>query len=276
MKLAIVVSTHTTSFSDVAFAGDFDTNVAQVAEMGYDGVELAVRDPKLVDGHEMLSLLEEHGLEIPILGTGQAWVEERLSLVSPDSKTRAAAIQRVMDHIELAQTLSTMVMLGLIRGPVEEPFTSTRAMSLLVDALRTCAAEAASKGVRLAIEPINRYEADMIHSAHEGLELLEQVGHQNVGLILDTYHMNIEEPSLEGSIQATGDRLFHFHVSDSNRLHPGAGHIDFESIIRALDDTGYRGALSGEFLPNPDPVTAARRCFEHIRPLLDKAGVRHG
>jgi sugar phosphate isomerase/epimerase len=86
-----------------------------------------------------------------------------------------------------------------------------------------------------------------------------------MGLLADTFHMNIEEPSIEGSIRRAGDRIFHFHVADSNRWHPGAGHLDFASILDALYATGYTGFVCGEFLPIPDAETAARRGIAHLR-----------
>lgn len=268
MRLAVVISTHTTSFSDVAFVGDFESNVAQVAQMGYDGVELAIRDPQLVDSNELMSVMQKYGLEVPVIGTGQAWVEERLSFVSNDAKVREAAIERVRSHIQLAAWLDTMVMLGLIRGMIPDGVSQEQAMDRLVGILQECAAVGARQGVRLVVEPINRYEADLIRSAREGLDLLDRVGHDNVGLILDTYHMNIEEPSLEESIRITGDRLFHVHVSDSNRWYPGAGHIDFKGVIAALRDINYQGYVSGEFMPRPDAETAGQKAIEYLRPLV--------
>ena len=122
-------------------------------------------------------------------------------------------------------------------------------MEYLVEAIRTCAAAAAGTGVRFALEPINRYETDLIHTVAEGLELVERVGADNFGLLLDTFHMNIEEPVIEDSIRTCGDRIFHFHVADSNRWYPGAGHLDFRSILETLADTGYDGYVSGEFMP---------------------------
>ncbi len=121
----------------------------------------------------------------------------------------------------------------------------------------------------------NRFEADFIHSARDGLALLERVGYDHVGLILDTFHMNIEEPSIEESMRLVGPRLFHFHLSDSNRWHPGAGHIDFARVVRILADMGYDGFLSGEFMAKPDAETAAQRMIEHMRLLLP-AGERVG
>jgi sugar phosphate isomerase/epimerase len=126
------------------------------------------------------------------------------------------------------------------------------------------------KGVRVALEPLNRYETDLIHTAADGLALVDRVGAVNLGLLMDTFHMNIEEPSIEQSIRACGPHLFHFHVADSNRWHPGAGHLDFASILRTLVDVGYQGYVSGEFLPQPEADTAAQRGLVHLKRVTDE------
>ena len=94
--------------------------------------------------------------------------------------------------------------------------------------------------------------------------LVEKVGADNFGLLLDTFHMNIEESEIETSIETCGDRIFHFHVADSNRWYPGAGHLDFKSILASLLSTGYKGWVSGEFLPEPDADTAAKKGLAHL------------
>ncbi|RPI82196.1 MAG: sugar phosphate isomerase/epimerase, partial [Chloroflexi bacterium] len=96
-------------------------------------------------------------------------------------------------------------------------------------------------------------------------ELIEQVGADNFGLLLDTFHMNIEEPVIEESIRMCGEHIFHFHVADSQRWYPGSGHLDFTTILDALYRTGYNGYVSGEFMPKPDPDTAAKRNIDYLR-----------
>jgi sugar phosphate isomerase/epimerase len=121
--------------------------------------------------------------------------------------------------------------------------------------------------VRIALEPLNRYETSLIARVSEGLDLIAQIGADNMGLLLDTYHMNIEEPIIEDSIRTAGDRIFHFHVADSNRWYPSAGHLDFRSVLDALFETGYQGYVSGEFMPLPDPDTAGERAIAYLRQL---------
>jgi sugar phosphate isomerase/epimerase len=227
MKLAIVLSTHAAQFQAVAFKGELVDNVARIAGWGYDGVELAIRHPGLVDGERLLHVASSHGLEVPAIGTGQAWGEEGLSYTDPDPAVRRMAIERTVAHIPFAARTGAVIIIGLLRGIVRPEVAHEQAMDWLVGALRECCTEAEAHGVRLALEPINRYETSLINRVDQGLDLLEQIGAENMGLLLDTFHMNIEEPSIEESIRACGDRIFHFHVADSNRWHPGAGHLDF-------------------------------------------------
>jgi len=275
MKLSVVLSTHAARFEAATFKGDLAANVARIAGWGYDGVELAVRDPRLVNADDLAGMLAAHGLALPAIGTGQAWGEERLSFTSADPAVRRAAIERIESHIPLAARFDaacgepgrTLVILGLIRGITPAGQSHETSMAYLIEALQECMAAAASAGVRFALEPLNRYETDLIHTVADGLELIERVGASNFGLLLDTFHMNIEEPSIEASIRLAGDRIFHFHVADSNRWYPGAGHIDFRSVLETLSATGYTGFVSGEFLPRPDAATAAGEAIAYLRKL---------
>lgn len=265
LRLSIVLSTHTAQFQAVAFKGDFEANVAKIAGWGYDGVEVAIRDPKLVDADELLATVAAHGLQIPAIGTGQAWGEEGLSYADPDAAIRAAAIERTISHVPLAARTGAVIVIGLLRGIVKPGVDHAQAMVWLVEALQRCCAEAAPHGVRLALEPICRYETTLINNLTEGLDLLERVGAENMGLMPDTFHMNIEESIIEDSIRACGDRVFHFHVADSNRWYPGAGHLDFVSVLDSLFATGYEGYVSGEFMPLPDADTSAQQGIAYLR-----------
>ncbi len=266
--LAIVVSAQPASFEAATFKGDVKENLAFVARLGYEGAELAIRDPRQVDVESLDRFLRAFHLHVPAIGTGQAWSEEGLSLTDPDPETRRAAVQRVMSHIPLAARWNAVIIIGLLRGVVKPGVRPDEARGWLVEALWECTRAAAPHGVRLALEPINRYETTLINTVDEGLALVEDVGASNFGLLLDTFHMNIEEPSIEESIRKAGRHIYHFHVADSNRWYPGAGHLDFPSILSTLAATGYSGYISGEFLPLPDAETAAHRGLLYLRSLM--------
>lgn len=268
MKLSIVLSTQPASFSALAYKGELETNLAKIANLGYDGVELAVRDPKLLDAGHVSRMVEQNGLEVPAIGTGQAYGEEGLSFTHSDATIREHAIERIKSQVDLAVAYSAIVILGLIRGKVETGVQRDQALDWLVEALRECANYASPKNIKLALEPINRYETDLIITVSEGLKLIEKVGADNFGLLLDTFHMNIEEPSIEQSIRNAGNRIFHFHIADSNRWYPGAGHLDFKRIVEVLDNINYAGYLSAEILPLPNPDTCAQETKKTMSGLL--------
>ncbi len=265
MKLSIVLSTQPASFAALAYKGRLQENLAKIQALGYDGVELAVRDPDLLDRAELDRLISEAGLAVPAIGTGQAFGEEGISLTDSRPEIRCRAIDRIRSQIRLAAHWDVAVIIGLIRGKSEPGFPADTKESMLREALRECAAE--NRGIRLAIEPINRYETDLLNTVGSSLHFLDRLAEENVGLLLDTFHMNIEESSIYRSICQAKDRIFHFHLADSNRWHPGAGHLDFRSIVETLGEVGYRGWLSAEILPLPDPDTAAESTMQHMRSL---------
>ncbi len=264
MNLSIVYSTQQTNFQAATFSGDLDANLARIARYGYDGVELAIRDPKLIDMEELEKILKKYSLKVPALGTGQAWGEEGLSFTDPDPNVRQAAIERIQSHIRIAEKFKAVIIIGLVRGILKPGITHPQAMEWLTLAIQQCCAKAKEHGVRLALEPINRYETSLINNVEQGLDLIAKVGVDNFGLLLDTFHMNIEEPQIEESIRLCDQRIFHFHVADSNRWYPGGGHLDFNSILTSLQQTDYTGFVSGEFLPLPDANIAAIKSIEYL------------
>jgi sugar phosphate isomerase/epimerase len=269
MKLSIVLSTHAAKFQAVAYKGDFEENVAKIASYGYDGVEPAVRDPSLVDHDSLISSVTKQGMAIPAIGTGQAWGEEHLSFTDPDPKVRQQAIDRIASHVPLAKKAGAVIIIGLVRGVVQEGVSEAQAREWMFSGFKTCVEIAGKENVRIAFEPLNRYETPLLNTAKESLELIDRVVADNLGLLLDTFHMNIEEPSIKESIKTCGDRIFHFHVADSNRWYPGAGHLDFHKILEVLFSTGYSGFVSGEFMAVPDADVAAQKAIDHLRGLVN-------
>ena len=276
MKLSVVLSVQQARFDAVAFKGNLESNLAKIAGWGYEGVELAIRDPQVVDGEALAALLAAHGLAVPAIGTGQAWGEEHLSYSDPDPVVRQAAIERTKAHVPLACRFNATIIIGLLRGLVQPGVNPAQAIDWTVAALRECCAAAAESGVRIALEPINRYETTLVNNVAQGLELIDRVGADNLGLLFDTFHANIEEPVIDASLVAAGDRLFHVHVADSNRWYPGAGHLDFAHILGVLPRIGYSGFVSGEFMPHPDADTAAQRAIAHLRSLDRDGAPRRG
>ncbi len=266
MQLSIVVSTQATGFSALAYQGSLQPNLRKLKSFGYTGVELAVRDPALLDLPSLEDWLSDSGLSVTAIGTGQAFGEDGLSFTNKDPSIREKAINRIKSQIHLAKQFGAIVIIGLIRGNPDQDVAGEIADRWFLEAMQECAD--VDKNVKLAIEPCNRYEAQMINTAQEGLDFIRTLDRDNVGLLLDTFHMNIEEVSIYNSIKAAGRKLFYVHIADSNRQFPGAGHLDFEKIFDSLKGIGYQGTVSAEILPYPDPDTAAKRVIDNIQPLM--------
>lgn len=265
MNLSIVLSTQPASFSALAYQGKLEENIAKIAELGYAGVELAVRDPSLLDLKALEAVVNTNNLVVPAIGTGQAYGEEGLSVTSTDQSIRDRAIERLHSQAVLAAGFKAVVILGLIRGRAGSKEAEGPAHDLLVEAIKVVAGKATQ--VKFALEPINRYETDLINTVAAGLSLVDDVGLDNFGLLLDTFHMNIEEKDIAASIRDAGDKLFHLHIADSNRWYPGGGHTDFAAIVEALDHIDYKAFISAEIMPLPDSDTAAAKTIEFMRSI---------
>jgi len=265
MKLSMAVSTPDAKFSALALKGPYDDIFSLLHECGYEGAELAVRDPARLDLEELERLLNRYNLVVPAVGTGRAFGEDGLSFSSENETVRRAAVERIISHIDLCARLKALVIIGLIVGNAP---AGKATENYAAGCLRECADYAAGRGVTLVVEPINRYETGFITSVDICMDFLEKVGSPSCRILFDTFHANIEEPSIVGSIMKAGSLIGHVHVADSNRKHPGAGHTDFRAIVEALDKIGYTGFLSAEILPLPDPEAAARNNARFMKNLL--------
>jgi D-psicose/D-tagatose/L-ribulose 3-epimerase len=134
-----------------------------------------------------------------------------------------------------------------------------------VAGLRTTAAYAAKKGVKLAVEPLNRFETDLVNTVEQGLRLIEDVGGNNLGLLLDTFHMNIEEKDIPSAIRRAGGHIVEFHACSNDRGTPGEDHLPWRDIALALRQARYQGPIVIEaFTPE---IREVARAVSIWRPL---------
>jgi sugar phosphate isomerase/epimerase len=272
MKLALATPTPEVEIPiPVALlSGTFAERLRKAAYLGYDGVELMVVRPDELDVDDIRTQVSSARLEVAAIATGAIYLVDKLTLLASDPETSRRAATRLHALIDLAAALDApIITVGSFRGQLAWA-GDPEARATLVDTLRAAAEKAIEQGVRLALEPLNRYESDIVNNASQGLALIEEVGHSHLGLLLDTYHANIEESSLTDPFRRAmaAGRLWHVHLGDSNRLPPGRGHIDFPGIVATLREIGYQGYLSAELLARPDPDTAAAATIEHMRQLV--------
>jgi sugar phosphate isomerase/epimerase len=269
MKLSLALTPAPTVFSPLLYAGRIWQGLERLAALGYEGAELNLRDPQSEDRDRLLASARALGLQIVSLGTGQAYLVDGLSLAAGDPAVRERLYGRLQAQIDFAAQAGAQVVLGSVRGRLTGDEVERRGQyDGAVGLLRRVADYAAPRGVTVTVEPINRYESNFLNTVDETLAFLADVDRPGVKLLLDTFHMNIEEADMAAAIRRAGPRLSHVHLVDSNRRAPGMGHIDFAPLLAALRAIGYDGYLSGEFLPLPDDETAAAANIAYVRGLL--------
>ena len=270
IKTSLALSPTPADFAPLLFAGDMFLGMQVAAQLGYDGVELNLRDSEQLDQDEILKKVNNLGLEVSAFGTGQSYFHDKLSLADTDEEVQSRVRKRLRGHIRFASKLGAQVVLGSIRGVLDAQSDETRTAGyrVAVDAVQELAAFAFQLNVSLFVEPINRYETNFLNTVDETLEFIKAVGQPNVGLLADTFHMNIEERNMGESLQKAGGLLWHVHFADSNRYAPGMGHIDFASLVGVLKQMGFSGYTSAEIVPVPDSRVAAKRWLETVSPLL--------
>jgi len=269
MKTGLIICGPDVAYGPLALlSGTFEEKAAKAARLGYDGVELMVRDPAGLDWPAVKATLDANGLGVAQIVTGELFGADGLGLITSDDDLHRRTVDRLKTIVDLAAYLDTIVNIGRSRGRLDWLDAHERTWDVAMSKLREVVVYAAERGVRIAIEPINRYEADFIHSTADGLRMIADLGYDNLGLMLDVYHMNIEDPSIEASLASAGDRLWHVHIADSNRCYPGSGHLPFDAIFATLRKMGYEGYVSAEILPQPDPDAAAERTIAFLRQQL--------
>lgn len=241
---------------------------AAAAKHGYDSVELFFPGPDFISVEEVKALAAEHNLGIAAVGTGAGMVKHGLSLTDEDSSKREAALDFIVKMIDFGGQLGAPAILGSMQGKWGGQVSRDLALTWLADALKVAGAAAAKHGVPFIYEPLNRYETNLINHLAEGARYLEDNNLENVVLLADLFHMNIEESNVAQAIIDAGKHTGHVHFADSNRNAMGMGHTDPAPIIAALKQVGYDGYLSAEVFPKPDADACAAQEIKAIKEAL--------
>lgn len=241
---------------------ELDISIPKAKALGFDGVELFTASADAVNPKTLSLLLEEHNLALSAVGTGAGKVLHNLSLTSPEESTRQKAINYISDMIDFGGPFGAPAIIGSMQGTVEKGGNREQAMLWLAEGLEILGQKAATHGVKLIYELLNRYEANLINRLEEGVELIRSLNCDNVTLLADLFHMNIEEVSLPDALKKAGRYIGYIHFADSNRRPAGMGHTDLDAIARALKEINYSGYISAEALPYPDPDRAAQQTID--------------
>lgn len=273
IKIASMVGTPDLEKPTLApYQGDLPKAFAKLAALGYDGVELMIKNPARLHGGNIRRWLKENNLQLAQICTGHVFGEDHLGLVSSAGEISREGMQRLKEFVDFAATYfepGLPINIGRSRG-LGDPDQPQKSLQAFAEAFRELADYAYLRGVRLTLEPITATIVNFIHTTQEGLAMCRRVHRPNFGLMLDVYHMNIEDVDIYQSFREAKDYCWLIHFCDNNRHWPGSAHLDFKKIIGTLQEIEYEGFVSLEMLPWPDPDTSAKAAIEHLRRFIPK------
>lgn len=224
-----------------------------IKELGFDFVELLMPEPEdRLDLGDVRRALVESGLGVVLA----ARINAGRSIVSADADVQEGGIDYLRSCIDTAVKIGAEIVGGPLYGgplvfagkapePVEDAERQAR-FERCIEHLGALSDMAAKAGVRLALEPLNRFETDIISTVGQAIEVIDAVQSPALGLLLDSFHMNIEESSIADAIRLAGQRIIHFQANENHRGFPGTGHMPWSDICRALHEVGYSGPVSLE------------------------------
>jgi D-psicose/D-tagatose/L-ribulose 3-epimerase len=253
---------------------------AKAAGMGYDMVEIGIESVTDLDYGRGAAILREHGLGISVCA---AMGPDR-DLIHEDESIQASGIEYIRHCIDAAKTLGATNVAGPIYSAVGRVWQQTadereQDMGVLVKHLKDLSAYAGDQGVVLCIEPLNRFETSFINLSKQAVELVDRVDHPACKILLDTFHMNIEEKSLGAAIRVAGSRIAHFHSCENDRGAPGTGHVPWDEVKQALNDVKYDGPVVIEsFTSQVKTIARAAaiwRSFEPSQDALAENGLKY-
>ena len=267
-KTSMAITPAPAKFAPLLFAGDWQAGLKAASELGYDAIEVSLRDSREQVVKDLFATLANSGLGLSAIATGQSYYNDGLSLASSDRTVQAELLGRMERFVDHAAPYGASIIIGGVRGTfkgAEDERAQQRRNA--IEAIRAYAHYAEGEGVQLVVEPINRYETNFLNTVAEALAFVDEVGVGNFAVLADAFHMNIEEASLPRALETAGERLGYVHFADSNRLAPGLGHIDFHELAAVLRRIGYAGYITAEILPVPDSMTAAKSAIDSFRSL---------
>lgn len=226
-------------------AEPLETTLRRIKSLGYESIEIS-GEPTQYKADDVRKLLKQYGIRC--WGSVTLTLGER-NLAAKDEAQRAKSVDYVKSVVRFAHELGgeEITIVPATVGKIIPDGTAQDEWRWVVEALREVYGLAEQLGVRMALEPLNRFETYFLNRADQAVALAEEVG-PNCGVCLDAFHLNIEEADLFAAIRKTGSRIADFHVADNNRMAPGQGALDWRRIVETLRAAGYDGAITVEFV----------------------------
>jgi D-psicose/D-tagatose/L-ribulose 3-epimerase len=236
----------------------------KIAKMGFDVVEIAVEDPSVIDINAVKNALQQYNLTVAICG---AFGPTR-DLTNEDPAIHRNCFSYIESCLDICVALDTPFFGGPMYAAVGKarmiPADKRKAeWDLAVKNLRIVCEMASARGLQIALEPLNRFESDLINTADDVSKLVTDIDHPAARIMLDGFHMNIEERNIEKAIATAGNKLIHIQVSENYRGTPGTGQTQWDAYRRGLESINYSGIVTIESFTPENKELAGAVCFWH-------------
>ena len=248
--------------------GELGPNLDILAELGYDGVEVSIREPSEIDPENLKKEISSRNLEVASIHTAAIGFQDKIWLCHENKDIRNEGMKRLKGAIDLAAYFNVDVIIGSFRGLLSSGSERSQSLDWMYSAFRDGSQYAAEKKAKILFEPQNRAGINFGFTAQDGVAFCKEIDSPGIGIMLDTFHMNIEDTSFSASIFDARDYLHYLQISDSNRKYPGGGHVPFRDIISSLQAINFSGYLSLQIERIPDFKTSAKLGINHLRSLL--------
>lgn len=252
-----------------ALQGSIEETFGAAARSGYDGVELMTLSPSALDRAAISRTAQDLGICIDLVCTGEVYGQLGLSFTDPDPSIRTDAICHVQEIIQFAAFFGAKINIGRVRGQYRGDIPRQQTEEWAIDAFRQISDYAAPLGVPIALETVTIMQTNFINTLAQARDILRRVDRENFRLMMDIFHLNIEEPDLFKAIQMFSADNIHVHLSDNNRRYPGNCGMDFARVIRTFHDCGYDGSFCVEVYQMPDIETALRHSASCLAPIFE-------
>lgn len=265
MKFCIAIGETTSKTTPLLLAGDFVETMERAKGFGYDAVEIHTPDPEKLDGERIKAACERLDMFIATLGTGAIYGKYGLYLMDESRENCEKLIEMVKRFIDAAAVMGSKVTIGSIKGNVPKGADEEKCLDIMGKNLQVISEYAVNKGVTVLLEATNRFENNVLNTGKEVFDMIEKYQLKNFEVLMDSFHVNIGERSIKGSLVDAGKYLGHIHFGDNIRWYPGSGIFDFDEFCQGIKDVGYDGVLSVECFPIPDGETGAAKTMEFFK-----------
>ena len=260
----------------VVLRGSIESVCQTAKKTGYSAIELHVRDPKRYNTDEINKITTDFGLSVCAVANGMEYTVNGLSLIDENKNRREAAVARIFEHVNFAAALNAKLIVGIMRGNVPRGGSAGHCLETFAEVLVRICEYAAKMKTEVVLESILRYINNYLCSVKETMDFITSINKPNLSLHIDTHSMAIEERSMRESIlYCMGKPLGYVHYSDNNRCYPGGGALDFREITNTLMRIGYRGFITAECLPFPNPEECAKRAFDYMKSVEKIIGIEN-